>query len=101
MNKIMENRNAEIVYLNVYNVTSFNKVAEFLGFGFYHTSVQMFNLEFSYGGHDYDNSGIVCVEAGNSAGLTLKEKIPVGITYYQEEEIDEIMSAFGNFWWGS
>lgn len=92
MMKIMENRKSEIVYLNIYNVSSFNKFSEYMGFGFYHTSVQMFDLEFSYGGHDFDNSGIVCVEAGNSAGLTLKERIPAGITYYSEDDVDEVIS---------
>lgn len=61
----------------------------------------MFNLEFSYGGHEYDHSGIVCVDVGNSAGLTLKEQIPVGITYYTEDEIDDVIYSFGDFWWGS
>ena len=35
---------------------------EMLGFGFYHTSVELYNHEFSYGGHDFDFSGIVWVE---------------------------------------
>ncbi len=90
----------EVVYLNIYNVTSFNNVAEWLGFGFYHTSVEIFNHEFSYGGHDQACSGIVCVEAGNCAGLTLKEKLPVGETYYNEDEIDDIIRSFGDFWLG-
>jgi hypothetical protein len=64
MKKIMEFRTGEIVYLNIYNVSGFNKVTEWFGFGFYHTSVEMFSHEFSYGGHDYQSSGIVCVESG-------------------------------------
>jgi hypothetical protein len=100
MRKMMEDRRPEIVYLNIYNVTSANKVLEFLGFGFYHTAVELFKHEFSYGGHDYDCSGIVVVEAGNCAGLTLKERIPVGVTYYCEDEIDDIVRAFGEFWLG-
>ena len=96
----MEERKAEVVYLNIYNVTSVNKVLEYLGFGFYHTSIEIYKHEFSYGGHDYDCSGIVVVEAGNNAGLTLKERLPVGITYYVEEEIDEIVKTFGEYWIG-
>lgn len=101
MKKLFEGREAEIVYLNVYNVSNFNSVVEFLGIGFYHTSVQVFSHEFSYGGHDFKTSGVVCVEAGNSAGLTLKEKLPVGITYYNEEEVEDIVIQFGDFWLGS
>ena len=47
MRKMMEDRRPEIVYLNIYNVTSANKVLEFLGFGFYHTAVELFKHEFS------------------------------------------------------
>ena len=101
MHKLIENRQEEIVYLNVYHVSKFNSVTEFLGFGFYHTSVELYNYEFSYGGHDQKSSGIVCVDAGNSAGLTLKEKIPVGITYYNQDEIDEIINHLGEFWFGA
>ena len=100
MKKVMENRKVEVVFLNIYNVSSINKFMEFLGFGFYHTSVEIYGHEFSYGGHDQECSGIVCVESGNSAGLTLKEKLPVGITFYNEDEIDDIVCRFGEFWIG-
>ena len=62
-------REPEIVYLNIYNVTTINGCLEYLGFGLYHTSVGLYDLEFSYGGHDMENSGIVVVDKGNSAGL--------------------------------
>lgn len=85
---------------------------EWLGFGFYHTSIELYNHEFAYGGHDYDFSGIVCVESADekdgdgkgqsaaSGGLELKEKIPIGITFYSMDEIDDIVIYFGNFWHG-
>jgi len=50
-----------------------NKYLEYCGFGLYHTSVAIYGLEFSYGGHSYDDPGTVIVYSGNSAGLTLKE----------------------------
>ena len=88
---------------------------EWLGFGFYHSSIELYNHEFAYGGHDYDFSGIVCVEslddnakdpekikqqAAASGGLELKERIPIGITYYSMDEVDDIVIYFGNFWHG-
>ena len=95
LKELIESRKPEVVYLNIYNVSGFNKFSEYLGFGFYHTSVEIYKHEFSYGGHDYNCSGIVCVEAGNTAGLTIKEKLPVGITYYSEDEIDDVIRVFG------
>ena len=50
-------------------MTSFNKyLLEWLGFGFYHTSIELYNHEFAYGGHDYDFSGIVCVQTNANEG---------------------------------
>lgn len=49
------------MFLNVYHVTSLNKVTELMGLGFYHTSVQLFGLEFSYGGHNDESPGTVVV----------------------------------------
>ena len=91
LGQLCSGRSHEIVYLNIYNVTNINGCLEVLGFGLYHTSVGMYDLEFSYGGHDMENSGIVVVDKGNSAGLVLKESLPVGLTYYSGDEIDEII----------
>lgn len=98
--QLIEKRHAEIVYLNVYHVTSLNKVIELMGFGLYHTSVGIYGLELSYGGHRDDSPGTVVVYEGNSAGLTKKEKIPVGTTYFNLEEINNITDYFGEYWSG-
>ena len=86
--------------MNIYNVTSLNKGLECVGFGLYHTSVGICDGEISYGGHDKPVSGIVVVEEGNCAGLVLKEKLVVGLTYYNSDEIDEIVDYLGQFWHG-
>lgn len=93
-------REPETVYLNVYEVSSVNTVLEWIGFGLYHTSVGMHDLEFSFGGHTQPVTGTVVVLKGNSAGLKLKESIPVGITYYNLEEINDIITYMGDFWHG-
>ena len=100
LNQLHSGRVGEIVYLHIYNVTSVNKFLELLGFGLYHTSVGMYDLEFSFGGHDMETSGIVVVDRGNSAGLELRESLPIGITYYTGNEIDDWVDCFGEFWLG-
>ena len=103
---MLAQRMPEIVWLRVYHVTSVNKyMLEWLGFGFYHTAIELYNHMFAYGGHDYDFSGIVCVETDEdenaaSGGLELKERLPIGVTYYSMDEIDEVIVYFGNFWHG-
>jgi deubiquitinase DESI2 len=89
------------VYIKIYNVVSgVNKALEVMGFGLYHSSINLFDLEFSYGGHDKESSGIVIVEEGNSAGLELKEKLAIGDTYFTSDEIDDIIDGLGEFWHG-
>ena len=100
LDQLCSNRSGEVVYLNIYNVTTINGCLEYLGFGLYHTSVGLYDLEFSYGGHEMDSSGIVVVDKGNSAGLVLRESLPVGISYYSPDEIDEVVDTFGEFWHG-
>ena len=68
---ILQGRVGEVVYLNIYNVTGLNTMLEYVGFGLYHTSVGLYDLEFSYGGHELAQAGTVVVERGNSAGLEL------------------------------
>jgi deubiquitinase DESI2 len=97
---MLASRFTETVYLNIYDVTSLNQALEFIGFGLYHTSVGMYGLEFSYGGHDGYSSGTVVVMKGNSAGLTLKESIPIGHTHYNLDEINDILKYMGEFWLG-
>jgi hypothetical protein len=110
--RMINQRVSELVWLRVYHVTSFNKyLLEWLGFGFYHTSIELYNHEFAYGGHDYEFSGIVYVNTNEqgggqtntdaSGGLELKERIPIGKTYYSMDEIDDIVIYFGNFWHGA
>ena len=53
-----------------------------MGFGLYHTSVGIYDLEFSYGGHQEEVSGIVIVKKGQTAGLKLKESLPIGTSHY-------------------
>lgn len=72
-----------------------------MGLGFYHTSVGIYNLEMSYGGHSEDSPGTVAVQKGNSAGLILKESLAVGTTYFDIEEINNIVDYFGQFWKGN
>ena len=73
--------------LNIYHVTNANRFFEFLGFGLYHTSVGVYGVEYSYGGHDEKLSGTVTDYRGNAAGLSLKESLPVGFTFYSKAEV--------------
>ena len=57
-------------------------------------------MEISYGGTEDDSPGTVVVQKGNTAGLTLKESLPVGKTLFNLQEINSITEDFGSYWSG-
>lgn len=75
----------EAVILNVYSITKLNKFLQFFGVGFYHTGVQIYGKEFSYGGHDQDSSGIMMTEPHALTGVSLYESFIVGFTRHSED----------------
>ena len=91
---------AEGIFLRVYDVVVANRVLEYLGIGFYHTSIQIYGHEYYYGGHDADITGIVETDIGKSTSLNLKEILLVGYTYYDADDVDLILDEFGKFWQG-
>jgi len=46
------------VYLLVYHFTKINYLLQFLGFGFYHSSIIIHDIEYFYGNTKEDKSGI-------------------------------------------
>jgi hypothetical protein len=46
------------VYLNVYDLSDQNQYLYWAGVGVYHTGVEVYGIEYAYGGHDYDVSGV-------------------------------------------
>ncbi len=50
----------EKVFLNVYNLTGINNCLRKCGLGIYHSSIEVYGIEYAFGGHPSDSSG-VCV----------------------------------------
>jgi len=88
---------SEGIFLRVYCL---NKVLDWVGFGFYHWSIQIYGQEYYYGGHDSEITGIVETGIGKSTSLYLKEILLVGFTYYDADDVDLILDEFGKFWYG-
>lgn len=63
------------VYLNVYELESFegaNKYLVPLGFGAYHSGVEIFGREYSFGYGDTSESGIFSIEPKTAPGCKYK-----------------------------
>lgn len=94
----------EAVYLNIYNITKINKFVGLLGIGFFHSGVEVYGKEYWYGGSQSRCSGIVqCKPLAlirPNSSITLKEKIFVGTTKINQQELAGLKKVLDAQWIG-
>ncbi|XP_063720396.1 deubiquitinase DESI2-like [Symsagittifera roscoffensis] len=87
------------VYLNVYDLNRLNNYTGPVGFGVYHTGVEVHGTEYSFGGHPYPISGIFEMDPRSAADLgqnfNYKETVVLGQTYLDLESVHEIVQQLG------
>jgi hypothetical protein len=89
------------VYLNVYHLTILNYFLQLLGFGFFHTSLEINDIEFSFKLCSGDDSGIFYNKFKDGIDKKwLKEKIYLGKTLYDINSVNEIFKLYIPFWLG-
>ena len=77
----------EPVYINIYDLHYINKLTWYLGFGIYHTGIQLYGTEYSYG----CNSGINAIIPKTITNIPLRETIYLGSTNKSYSEIYNII----------
>ena len=95
--KLIEN--GQPVYLNIYHLSYVNYFVQIFGFGFFHSSIEINEKEFSYSATEDEYSGIFS-NSINDSNLILKEKIYLGNTFYNDNEINEILLLNTPYWLG-
>ena len=89
------------VYLNVYHLTILNYFIQLLGFGFFHTSLEINDIEYSFKLCSGDESGIFFNKFKDGIDKKwLKEKIYLGKTSYDINSVNEIFKLHIPFWLG-
>ena len=89
------------VYLNVYHLTILNYFLQLLGFGFFHTTLEINDIEFSFKLCSGDDSGIFYNKFKDGIDKKwLKEKIYLGKTSYDINSVNEIFKLYIPFWLG-
>ncbi|KAJ4824775.1 hypothetical protein Tsubulata_044017 [Turnera subulata] len=79
------------VYLNVYDLTPMNGYAYWLGLGIYHSGVQVHGVEYGFGAHDLESTGIFEVEPKACPGFTFRKSILIGRTDLGPKEVRAFM----------
>ena len=89
------------VYLNIYHLTIFNYILQFFGFGFFHTSLEINDVEYSFKLGIGNQSGIFYNHFKDGIDKKrLKEKIYLGNTPYDINSVNEIFKLYIPFWLG-
>ncbi|XP_075490768.1 deSI-like protein At4g17486 [Primulina tabacum] len=79
------------VHLNVYDLTSINGYAYWLGLGAYHSGVEVNGYEYAFGAHEYPTTGIFEGEPRSCDGFTFRKSILIGWTDLNEVQVRGIM----------
>lgn len=88
------------VFLNIYYLNSYSYYLQILGIGMYHTTIEVHDIEFSYGLQLKDDSSGISIRKKGEINLEIKERIFLGYSFYNKSMINNIISLFEKEWEG-
>ncbi|GKA42048.1 deSI-like protein [Tanacetum coccineum] len=89
------------VYLNVYDLTSINEYAYWLGLGVYHSGVQVHGVEYAFGSHEQATTGIFEGEPKQCEGFTFRKRILIGWTDMNLTQVRKLMQELAKDYKGT
>ncbi|KAG9146352.1 hypothetical protein Leryth_027522 [Lithospermum erythrorhizon] len=78
MNNTINSCNETQVVLNVYDLTPMNNYTVWLGFGIFHSGIEVHGMEYGFGAHDFPISGVFEVEPKTCPDFSYRCSIPLG-----------------------
>jgi len=89
----------EPVMLNVYDMYWINEYTTNLGIGVFHSGVEVYGIEFAYGGHPFPLTGVFEIEPRDAEDLgeqfKFKEAICLGYTDFNPNDVRRITEEIG------
>ncbi|XP_030968367.1 deSI-like protein At4g17486 [Quercus lobata] len=89
------------VHLNVYDLTPINGYAYWFGLGVYHSGVQVHDIEYAFGAHEYPTTGIFEGEPKQCDGFTFRKTIFIGKTDLGPDEVRAVMEELAGEYRGN
>jgi len=94
-----DNRVHEPVILNVYDMLWTNDYTRNMGFGVYHSGLEVYGREYMYRGHPYPYSGVFDIAPRQAGELReqfrFKESVLIGFTNLQPTDVDKVLDELG------
>ncbi|CAM8898703.1 unnamed protein product [Rhodiola kirilowii] len=89
------------VYLNVYDLTSVNGYAYWLGLGAFHSGVQVHGVEYAFGAHEQSSTGVFEVDPKQCPGFTFRKSILIGWTDLDAKQVRVFMEKLSEKYHGN
>ncbi|KAK1419036.1 hypothetical protein QVD17_28192 [Tagetes erecta] len=89
-----------LLYLNVYDLTPVNDYLYWLGFGIFHSGIEVYDMEYAFGAHEYPTSGVFEVEPKSCPGFIFRRSIPLGTTDMSPTEFRSFMEQLSDKYHG-
>ncbi|KAK2080308.1 hypothetical protein QBZ16_000161 [Prototheca wickerhamii] len=84
------------VYLNVYDLIDHNDWTYWCGIGVFHSGVEVYGVEYAYGGHEYDAPGVFATNPRQAPGtVTFREAILLGETSLSARQVYAVVQELG------
>ncbi|CAL9202427.1 unnamed protein product [Musa hybrid cultivar] len=88
------------VMLNVYDLTPLNNYVRWLGIGIFHSGIEVHELEYGFGAHDFPTSGVFEVEPKTCPGFLYRCSILLGHTSMPPSEFQAFIESIATEYHG-
>ncbi|KAI4327160.1 hypothetical protein L6164_019655 [Bauhinia variegata] len=89
-----------MVYLNIYDLTPVNNYLYLFGLGIFHSGIEVHDMEYGFGAHEYPTSGVFEVEPRSCPGFIFRRSVLLGSTDMSQSEFRSYMERLSSRYHG-